>query len=160
MPTNRMAESVATNVAIKMGMNTSVGLVEPMMARWAMMLMGMMVMPAVFKARNMICALEAVSLSGLISWRLCMAFNPMGVAALSSPNIVAEKFMSNCPLAGWFFGISGKSLLKNGPTIRERKRMAPAFSPMFRMPANGRAITMTAFLADSKLADMMRSKMV
>jgi hypothetical protein len=37
---------------------------------------------------------------------------------------------------GWFFGISGKSLLKNGPTIFDKKPTAPALSPIFINPRN------------------------
>jgi hypothetical protein len=33
-------------------------------------------------------------------------------------------------MAGWFFGTSGKSLEKNGPTILDKNLMAPAFSPI------------------------------
>jgi hypothetical protein len=65
-----------------------------------------------------------------------MAFNPKGVAALSSPNKLAEKFIIICPYAGCFSGNSGKRRLKNGATILERKRIAPAFSPMFMKPRN------------------------
>ena len=43
-----------------------------------------------------------------------MAFNPKGVAALSSPNKFAEKLSNICPKEGWFLGISGNNFEKNG----------------------------------------------
>lgn len=107
----------------------------------------------------MICALDATSLFGFNSWRLCMAFNPIGVAALSRPSMFAEKFMMMCPPAGWLFGTPGNKRLKNGPTIRATKFIAPAFSPMFISPsqsvitpAKGSAISITDVLAISKVA--------
>ena len=77
-----------------------VGFTEPIIARSAMMEIGMMVRPEAFSTRNMICASEAVSLSGLISCSSLMAFSPSGVAALSSPRMLALKFMMIEPVAG------------------------------------------------------------
>ena len=118
--------------------------------------------PAVCSTRNMIWALEAVSLSGFSSCKLCIAFSPNGVAALSRPSILAEKLIIICPLAGWFGGTSGNSRVKNGPMMRDSSRIAPAFSPMLRMPrknvmmpASGRAISMMAILAVSNVPSMM-----
>src|SRR5450432_4899270 len=105
------------------GINMLVGSVDLRMARWAIILTGMIVSPEACNTMNMICALEAVSLLGLSSWRLFIAFRPNGVAALSRPSKFAEKFMTICPMEGWFFGTSGKSLLKKGAMMRERKLM-------------------------------------
>ena len=58
-----------------------------------MMLMGITVRPEVFSTRNMIWALVAVSSSGFRDWSSFMAFSPRGVAALSSPSMLAAKFM-------------------------------------------------------------------
>ena len=63
------------------------------MARWAIMERGIKTGPALCKTRNMIWALEAVSLTGFKSCKPCIAFRPKGVAALSRPNKLAEKFM-------------------------------------------------------------------
>src|SRR5690242_1211198 len=82
-----MATMVATKVAIKSGTNTSVGFFELIVARWAIMLTGIMVRPDAFSTMNMICELEAVSFNGFTSCRLFMAFRLKGVAALSSPSI-------------------------------------------------------------------------
>ncbi len=82
-----------------------------------------------------------------------MAFKPNGVAALSSPSMFAEKFITNCPFAGWFFGISGNNFEKKGPTIRDNTEIAPAFSPIFIKPSQrvitpvkGRAMSITAVI--------------
>src|SRR5665213_4545354 len=98
---------VAVKVAIIEGMKMEVGSVAFIEARIAMMLTGISVSPDACRHRNMICELEAVSLLGFSSWRLSIAFSPKGVAALSSPNRFAEKFMTMWPIAGWFFGNSG-----------------------------------------------------
>jgi hypothetical protein len=65
-----------------------------------------------------------------------MAFIPNGVAALSNPIRLAEKFITICPIEGWFFGTSGKIFEKNGPMILERKRIPPALSAMLIKPIN------------------------
>ena len=116
------AAMVALNVAIMQGRNISVGLAAAGVtdALMAMMLMGMSVSPEACNTINMICALVAVSLFGFNSCKLCIAFNPKGVAALSSPKRFAEKFMIMCPNAGCLSGTSGNNLLKKGPTILER----------------------------------------
>ena len=53
---------------------------------------GINVKPAACKHINMIWASLARSLSGFNSCKLCMAFNPNGVAAESNPKKLAEKF--------------------------------------------------------------------
>ena len=96
------AATVAVKVAIMQGMKMSVGLAAGGLtaALIAMMLTGINVRPEACRARNMIWALDARSFSGLSSWRLCMAFSPKGVAALSRPSRLAEKFIIICPMAG------------------------------------------------------------
>ena len=61
---------------------------------------GSSVMPAVLSTRNMIIGLLAVSLCGLISCSSRIALRPSGVAALSRPRMLAEKFITMLPLAG------------------------------------------------------------
>ena len=58
-----------------------------------MMLTGMMVRPEVFSTRNIIIGLVAVSFFGFSSCMLSIAFRPNGVAALSSPSMLAAMFM-------------------------------------------------------------------
>ena len=70
------------------------------MARCAKMDMGIIVRPDVLMTRNMIWALLAVSFLAFSSCMLLMAFKPIGVAALSNPNILAEKLSSSWPVAG------------------------------------------------------------
>src|ERR1700730_4262098 len=91
--TTAMAVMVAMNVAIMQGMKTLVGSFDFRITRCAMMLTGINVRPDACSTMNMICELEAVSFSGFTSCKLCMAFKPNGVAALSNPNRLAEKFI-------------------------------------------------------------------
>jgi hypothetical protein len=63
-----------------------------------------------------------------------MAFKPIGVAALSSPSILTLIFMSIVPVTGWFLGILGNRRVKRGLTSLAKICMAPAFSPIFRIP--------------------------
>src|SRR5215813_8782964 len=81
-----MATIVATKQDNTQGINTSAGLCDFMIALCAIMLTGMICKPDACSTINMICELEAVSFTGLISCKLFMAFNAKGVAALSSPN--------------------------------------------------------------------------
>ena len=169
MPTKIIAVSVEMAVAMSIGMNTSVGLaacspIGPVtVALIAKTDTGIMVSPEVFSARNIICASDAVSFFGFRVCSDCMALSPIGVAALSSPSMLAEKFMSSCPCTSWFLGMLGNSLAKNGPTILAMKFIAPAFSPMFIIPshsvitpAKGRAMSMTAILDISNVLSIMR----
>jgi len=118
------------------GIKISVGFAEFRDALMAIILTGMRVKPEACKQRNIICALDAVSLLGFSSWRLSMAFKPNGVAALSSPNRLAEKFITIWPVAGWPFGTSGNSLAKKGPIIFDNSLMPPALSAMLIKPMN------------------------
>ncbi len=129
-----MAAMVATKVAIIQGMKISVGLAAFRDDRMAMILTGIRVSPEACRHRNMICELEAVVLSGFSSCRLSIAFKPKGVAALSSPSRLAEKFIIICPCAGCPLGTSGKSLEKKGPMILDNTRIPPARSAIFIKP--------------------------
>ena len=92
--------SVATVVASRMGMNTSVGWAAPYELRKARMVVGMMVSPDVFSTRNMIIGFVAVSFLGFSSCICAMAFSPVGVAALSSPSMFDAIFMKMDPMTG------------------------------------------------------------
>ena len=59
-------------------------------------------------ARNIAMLLVAVSFTGLSVCSSSMALSPIGVAALSMPSMLAERFMSIAPCAGWPSGTSGK----------------------------------------------------
>ena len=100
--TMNMAAIVATKVAIMQGTKISVGFTAGgrTAARAAMIETGMSVSPEACKHKNMICALDARSLFGFISCKLCIAFSPKGVAALSRPRRLAEKFIIIWPMAG------------------------------------------------------------
>ena len=101
-----------------------------------MILIGIIVKPDVFRTRNIIIGLVAVSFRGFSSCSCAMAFNPSGVAALSKPNMLAAMFINIDPIAGWFFGISGKRRVKTGERKRANALMRPAFSPIFMMPSH------------------------
>ena len=95
---------------------------------------GTMVKPEVFNTKNIICAFEATSFLGFTSCICCMALSPIGVAALSNPNIFAAKFIMIEPCAGLFLESSGNKRRKNGPIKRDITPTAPPFSPIFIMP--------------------------
>ena len=123
-----------------------------------MMASGIRVKPEVCSTRNMIWALVGSSLFGFSVCRLSIAFRPNGVAALSRPSRLAEKFITMWPLAGWSFGTSGKMREKNGAITFASQPTTPAFSPMFMMPsqsvitpASGSAMSITPILAESKV---------
>ena len=139
-----IAVMVPTKVTIIQGRKTSVGSDAFCAALTAITLTGIKFKPAACKQRNMICELDATSLVGLSSCKLSMAFNPKGVAALSNPSRFAEKFMIMCPMDGCPLGISGKSLEKKGPTMRDNNLIPPALSAMLIKPIN-RAKIPTSF---------------
>ncbi len=113
------------------------------------MVVGMMVRPEVFRTRNMIIGFVAVSFFGLSSCSCCMAFRPVGVAALSRPSMLEATFIKMEPMAGWFFGMSGKRRENTGLSMRASTFTAPAFSPIFMMPSQ-RASTPVSPKAVSK----------
>ena len=134
--THSSPTSVATYVAISIGRNTSAGLAAPSCARYAMMVVGMSVRPLAPKTTNMIIALEAFVLSLFSSCSSPMAFKPIGVAALSKPNMFAAMFMSIEPNTLCPFGISGKIRLKKGLMALPKVLTAPACSPIFMIPVH------------------------
>ena len=85
---------VEKNVASRMGMKTSAGCAAPICARYTSTLTGISVRPDVFKTRNMIIGFDATSLVLLSSCMRSIALRPIGVAALSSPSILAATFMN------------------------------------------------------------------
>lgn len=89
----------------------------------------------VLSTRNIIIGLLAVSLSVFISCISRIALRPSGVAALSSPSMLAEKFMKIEPNTGLFLGISGNSLEKNGEVSRAKIEITPPRSPIFIKPS-------------------------
>ena len=148
-----MPAKVAAKVARRIGTKISVGCAAPIWARYTRILTGMMVSPDVLSTRNMIIELEAVSLSFATfsadhpfnipspsffdlfnSCMLSIALSPSGVAALSSPSILAAMFIKMCPVAGCPLGMSGKRRVKSGLSALESKLTTPPCSPIFMMP--------------------------
>jgi hypothetical protein len=89
-----------------------------------------------------------------------IAFKPIGVAALSRPSILALTFIKIEPIAGWFLGTPGKSLLKSGLIILPKKATTPPRSPIFinpnqsdKIPVRPMAIS-KAVAADENDADI------
>lgn len=152
-----MPASVATVVARRMGINTSVGAAAPLAARNARIVVGMMVKPLVLSTRNMIIGLVAVSFLVFSSCICCMAFSPVGVAALSSPSMLEAMFMKMDPITGWLRGMSGNSLVNSGLNARASTFTTPARSPIFMMPSHKASTpvkpneTSKAFLEESKV---------
>ena len=133
--TARIPARVEKNVASRIGTNTSVGWAAPSCARYTMMLIGIKVSPEVFSTRNMIIGLLAVSFFGFSSCNPSIAFSPRGVAALSSPSMLAARFMKILPVTGCPFGISGNSFENSGLSSRAKSWITPPFSPIFMMPS-------------------------
>ena len=98
--------------------------------------MGMTVSPLVLSTRNIIIGLVAVSFFGFSSCICCMAFRPVGVAALSSPSMLEAMFMKMLPMAGWLRGMSGNSLVKRGLRQRANTSTMPERSPIFMIPSH------------------------
>ena len=90
-----------------------------------------------------------------------MAFRPSGVAALSSPSILAEIFMKMLPVTGCPLGISGKSLVNIGLSRRAKTSMIPPFSPIFIMPSHNESTPVSpreiskAVLEDANVESIM-----
>ena len=95
----------------------------------------MSVSPLVFNTRNIIIGFEAVSFFWFSSCICSIAFKPNGVAALSSPSILAAMFIKILPVTGWPFGMSGNSLQNTGDNNFANTLTTPPFSPTFITPS-------------------------
>ena len=96
----------------------------------------MRVSPDVLSTRNMIIGLVAVSFLGLSSCSCSIAFSPSGVAALSSPSMLAATFMKMLPVTGCPLGMSGNRRVKTGDNTFATTLTTPPFSPIFIMPSH------------------------
>lgn len=99
------------------------------------MVIGIIVRPDALMLKNMIMAFVAVSFFPLSVCNCCIAFSPIGVAALSSPSMFADIFMNIVPAAGWSLGNSGNNFEKTGDAKRANDWIKPAFSPIFIKPS-------------------------
>ena len=134
MLTVRIPTAVETAVLSSVGMKMSVGCAAPICARYIMMLTGIRISPDVLMTRNMIIGLVAVSFFGFSSCSSFIAFSPSGVAALSSPSMLADRFMKMEPMAGCPLGMSGKRRQNTGLSQRDKALIIPLLSPIFMMP--------------------------
>ena len=110
------------------------GCAAPIWALYTITPTGMSVRPLVLSTRNMIMALLAVSFLGLSCCSPSIALRPSGVAALSSPSMLALKFMKMCPKTGWPAGTSGNRRTMSGLSSRASRPTIPPCSPIFMMP--------------------------
>ena len=78
------------------------------------MVVGIMVIPLVFNTKKVIILLDATSFFGFNPCNDFIAFNPNGVAAFPSPNILATILEEIYCIDSWFFGISGNKKRKKG----------------------------------------------
>ena len=118
------------------------------------MLTGINVSPDVFKTRNIIIGFEAVSFLGFNVCNRSIAFKPNGVAALSSPNILAAMFIKIAPVAGSPFGISGNSLLKTGESTLANALIKPLCSPIFITPSHNESTPVSPRLISKAVFDV------
>ena len=132
----RIPAIVEKKVASRIGMKMSVGWAAPICARYTMILTGISVSPLVFSTRNIIIGFDAVSFFWFSSCICSMAFSPNGVAALSSPSILAAMFMKIEPVTGWPLGMSGNSLQNTGDNSFASTLTTPPFSPTFITPSH------------------------
>ena len=126
---------VEKKVASRIGMKMSVGCAAPIWARYTNIEIGISVSPLVFSTRNMIIGFEAVSFFVFSSCNCSIAFRPSGVAALSSPNMLAAMFIKIEPVTGCPLGMSGNSFTKMGLSSFASTFTIPPFSPIFMMPS-------------------------
>ena len=126
--------------------------------------MGTMVSPLVLSTKNIIIGLVAVSFFLFSSCSPSIVLSPKGVAALSSPSMLAEIFINILPNTGWFLGMSGKSFTITGLRKRARAFTSPPLSPIFMMPSHNDStpvrprLNSKAVLAVSKVESMMAGK--
>ena len=100
-----------------------------------MMVVGIRVTPQVFITRKVIMLLVASSLFLFNFCREFMAFNPNGVAAFPSPNILAIIFEEIKPSDSWPLGISGNSFISKGVRKSEAFFNNPESLAMFIIPS-------------------------
>ena len=112
----------------------SVGFAEPYESLIAIIVVGKTVTPAVFKTKNVIIAVDAVSLLVLIFCNSLIAFSPKGVAALPKPNILAAIFEDIYPNALLFLGTEGNKRFKIGSKKFANLDKTPASSAIFIIP--------------------------
>ena len=131
-----------------MGMNTAAGSLAPSWARYSRMVTGNRVTAEVLSTRNRIWALLATWGSGLRLCRSFMALIPSGVAALSRPRILADRFRVIEEIAGCPAGTSGIRRVNSGDRARASLSIRPLASPMATMPSH-RAMRPTRPMASS-----------
>ena len=152
--------SVAMVVAMRIGTNTSVGFAAPHCARYIITPIGIRHNPEELRIRNMSIASVAVSFSVLIDCNSCIAFKPSGVAALSSPSMLADTFMNIAPRAGWFFGTDGNRRVNSGPMSLPKNAMIPPRSPIFIKPIHSERMPVSPIEISNACADELNAAFI
>ncbi len=130
-------------------MKTSVGSAAPSWARKVKMVIGRMVTDDALMTMNRIWSLVARSGSGLSVCSSRIALSPSGVAALSSPSMLADMFITIAPPAGCPSGMPGNRRRNSGRNARAIASTTPPFSPI-RISPSHRLITPVSPSAISK----------
>ncbi len=115
------------------------GLTLPYWLLYAIILTGISCNDEIFKTRNVHISREAqracssqfagyfrLQFSICSSRSASIAFKPAGVQAHPSPNKLATILVEICSLAGWSFGTSGNSHVRNGFSFRFNAAIIPA----------------------------------
>src|SRR5699024_1381687 len=126
---------VESVVAIIVVPTISVGASESYCIRIAMTVVGTRVNPDVFISKKIIMDRVADSDTLLNSVICCIAFNPIGVAAFPSLNMLAVMLERIYPIAGWSLGNSRKILMTIGLNSLASNRRIPASSATFMIPS-------------------------
>ena len=124
-------------VATSVGIQIARGICDPAAKRIAAVPVGgISTIDAELIARNSAIALVATPGWGLRRSSSTMALMPNGVAALPSPSMLDERFITIAPIAGWSGGTSGKKRRRIGCSTRTITRSRPASAAMRTKPRN------------------------
>jgi hypothetical protein len=125
---NDLGNLVSRTVAKSAVPTISVGLLEPAEALRPITVAGITCTEEVFKTRNVHMALVALEGLGLSFCSSFIAFMPMGVAAFPRPSILAARFITTAPMAGWFLGTPGKMGTSTGLITLDSVSTSPDLS--------------------------------
>ena len=125
-----VAQPLANQVVKKMPAGSS----EPRETRSAIIPDGKIASADVLIARNIAIAFVAVPGRLLSLSSSCIALMPNGVAAFTSPSMLADMFMTMAPMAGLPLGMLGNRNRMRGLTARAIESIAPASSTTFISP--------------------------
>src|SRR5919109_4175011 len=106
--------------AINVGTQIAAGEADSAAERTAIVPVGgMIVMQVLLITRKRIIGSLAMPGRGLSRFSSIIALIPNGVAALPSPSMLAARFITIAPIAGWSGGTSGNTRRRTGASMRE-----------------------------------------